>query len=78
MALDGQPRFALRPDAAAEAIGVGRTELFALIRRGELPSFKVGRSRLIAVVDLEAWVERQRADAVVPAPVRMFSGRRAR
>jgi len=46
---------------AAEILRLGRTKLYELLNAGELPSFKVGARRLIAVQDLEAYVARLRA-----------------
>lgn len=50
-------RLALRPEEAAEAIGVSRSFFFADI----LPELRVvrrGRVRLIQVAELEQWLER--------------------
>ena len=50
-------RLALRPEEAAEAIGVSRSFFFADI----LPELRVvrrGRVRLIRVAELEQWLER--------------------
>ena len=44
---------------AAEAVGVGRTFMFDLIRRGEIRSFKAGKRRLVPIAALHEWVERQ-------------------
>jgi excisionase family DNA binding protein len=37
----------LRPEEVAEALAVGRTAVFELIRTGELRSVKIGKSRRI-------------------------------
>jgi excisionase family DNA binding protein len=52
------PRIALRPEEAAEAIGVGKTTFYEQV----LPQLRVvylGRARLIPVAELERWVDRQ-------------------
>jgi excisionase family DNA binding protein len=41
-------------------LALGRSTLYALIAAGELPTIHVGRSMRIAVVDLDAFVERLR------------------
>ena len=45
-------------EEAARALGIGRTRMFELIRSGEVPSIKLGRSRRIRPEDLEQYVER--------------------
>jgi excisionase family DNA binding protein len=40
-------RLLLRPEEVAQALGVGRTTVFELIRAGELRSVKIGKSRRI-------------------------------
>lgn len=39
------------------ALGLGRSHVYGLIQRGELPSILVGRSRRIPVAALERFVE---------------------
>ncbi|WP_323157650.1 helix-turn-helix domain-containing protein [Pseudomonas fulva] len=46
-------------DEAARLIGVARSMLYAMIARGELETFKLGKRRLIRVKTLEAFVKRQ-------------------
>lgn len=41
---------------ACEAAGIGRTELWLRVRRGEIPARKAGRKVLILAADLEAWL----------------------
>jgi excisionase family DNA binding protein len=40
-------RLLLRPEEVAQALGIGRTTVFELMRSGELPSVKIGVSRRI-------------------------------
>lgn len=47
-------------EEAAERLGLGRTFTYTLIRRGDLPSVKVGGARRVAVVDLEQFIDRVR------------------
>jgi excisionase family DNA binding protein len=44
---------------AARRLGIGRTEAYAMLMGGELPSVMRGRRRLVAVTDLEEWVRSQ-------------------
>ena len=45
------------PEAAAR-LGIGRTTLYALIERGELPTVTIGRRRLVTESALVAYLER--------------------
>ncbi len=57
------PRLALRPEQAADSIGVGRTFFFEQV----LPELRVvrrGRLRLIPVSELGRWLERNAARAL--------------
>jgi hypothetical protein len=54
------PRLALRPEEAAEAIGVSRSFFFAEILP-ELRTVRRGRVRLIQITELERWLERNAA-----------------
>ena len=51
-----------REAEAREVLGIGRTTLFNLLRRGELESVLIGRSRRIPAVSVGAYVERLRAE----------------
>lgn len=46
---------------AAKRLTLSRSTVQRLVDGGELPAVKIGRSRRIAVADLEAYVERLRA-----------------
>lgn len=43
---------------AAERLGVGRTLLYSLMEKGELPFVKVGRTRRLRPSDLDALIRR--------------------
>jgi excisionase family DNA binding protein len=55
------------PEAAAELLDVGRSQMFELIGRGEIESIKIGRLRKIPADALTAYVKRLRADAAEQA-----------
>ncbi|WP_329518642.1 helix-turn-helix domain-containing protein [Spirillospora sp. NBC_01491] len=57
---DGRRLIPWWPDAG-RALGIGRTKIYQLIRTGDLPSVTIGRRRLIAVRDLDDYVEGRRA-----------------
>ncbi len=46
-------------EAAAEQLGIGRTLMFDLVRRGNLPSVKLGKRRLIPAQSLRDWLAAQ-------------------
>lgn len=56
------PTLALGIDDAARAIGVARSMLYEIVARGELPSFKMGRRRMILAKELEAYINRMAAE----------------
>jgi len=49
----------LSPSDAARLLGCGRTYLYAMLRRGELRSIRVGRLRRIPRTEIEAYIKRQ-------------------
>ena len=51
------------PEEAAQLLGVGRSQMFELIGRGEVESIKIGRLRKIPADALTSYVERLRAEA---------------
>jgi excisionase family DNA binding protein len=59
----GDPADLLDVLQVAQLLRCGRTTVFRLIRDGELPSIKPGRSRLVTRADVDAYVERARSTA---------------
>ena len=51
-------RLAYNIDEACQALSIGRTILFELIRRGDITSVKVGRRRLIPADSLRDYLTR--------------------
>jgi len=49
----------LKPKEAAEAVGVGRTLFYRLVKAGLIPSCRVGKSIRIPVAALRAWADAQ-------------------
>lgn len=45
---------------AAEIIGLSRSKVYELLADGELPSIRIGRTRRIDTVDLDAFIDRHR------------------
>jgi excisionase family DNA binding protein len=50
----------LRVEAAAILLGIGRTTLYELIRRGDIPVVKIGRRTLVHRADLERFAHARR------------------
>lgn len=55
----------LTPEQAAQELGVGRTQMFALIKDGAVESVMIGRSRRVPAAALTEYVQRLR-DALRP------------
>ncbi|GAB3615892.1 hypothetical protein GCM10027416_04490 [Okibacterium endophyticum] len=54
----------LTPEEVADALGVGRSTVYDLLRLKVLPSVRIGRSRRVRVEDLRVYV-----NALMDAPV---------
>lgn len=55
-------KLAYSPEDACEALSIGRTQLFELLRDNEIDSVKIGRRRLIPVDSLRAYLDRLLAE----------------
>jgi excisionase family DNA binding protein len=51
-------RLLLTVDEAADRLGLGRTKVYDLLRRGQLTSVRIGTARRVPAVALEEYVER--------------------
>ncbi|OHV44899.1 helix-turn-helix domain-containing protein [Pseudofrankia sp. BMG5.36] len=49
------PKLLLTVEEAADALGIGRTTTFALIRQGALASVRIGRLRRVRTADLATY-----------------------
>ncbi len=52
-------RLMLKPREAAEAVGIGRTLFYRLVKSGAIPSCRVGKAIRIPVAALKMWAEAQ-------------------
>lgn len=52
-------RLAVTVQEAADTVGLSRAALYPLIMRGEIPSFRVGKRRLVPMEALRRWMEEQ-------------------
>jgi len=48
----------LSPEEAAEVLGVGRSRVYDLMRKRELLSVRIGKSRRVPVAAVQSYVER--------------------
>lgn len=55
-------RLSVNTEDAAQLLGVGRTTVYRLVKDGTLPSFKLGKRRLIRIADLTELVGTGRGD----------------
>ncbi|HET6914684.1 MAG TPA: helix-turn-helix domain-containing protein [Acidimicrobiales bacterium] len=58
----------LTPEEAAEALSLGRTKVYELIRLGVLRSVRIGKCRRVPAVALSEFVDRLSGAAVTPQP----------
>ncbi len=56
-------RLLLRLPEVASLLGVGRSTVYELVQRGDLPAVHVGRAVRIPSAALRRWVEQQTAEA---------------
>jgi excisionase family DNA binding protein len=50
-------------EEAATYLGVGRTQMYELLRSDEIPSMKIGRLRKVRVVDLDSYIAERLREA---------------
>lgn len=60
---DTMQRLAVAPAEAARMLSIGKTRLYLMIGNREIPVIKIGRRTLIRVRDIEAYLDRQQAEA---------------
>ncbi len=54
-------RLLLKPEEAADLLGIGRSKLYELLAQGAVDSVRIGGSRRVPRAALEEFVERLRA-----------------
>ncbi len=60
MPIKAPQHLAYTADEAAEALGgISRPTLYALLRRDDFPSFRLGRRWLVSAAGLEAWIAQE-------------------
>jgi excisionase family DNA binding protein len=60
----------LTPEEAAEALRVGRTTIYALMKVGDLRPVRIGRSTRISRAEIERYVDRLEAPGPPATPLR--------
>jgi excisionase family DNA binding protein len=67
---DWTERLLLRMPEVATILGIGRSTVYELVQRGDLPAVHVGRAVRIPSAALQRWVEEQTAEAeAISAPL---------
>lgn len=56
------PKLAYTVEEAAEALSVGRTMIFYLLRDKKIISIKIGRRTLIPLAEIHAFIDRMQAE----------------
>ena len=56
-----------KPEAAAAALGIGRSKLFELIAAGQIETVQIGRSRRVPAEALTQYVDRLRSSSAPAA-----------
>ena len=56
------PRVMLTAEQAAEALGIGRTTMYALIKSGDIESVRIGRLRRVPADAIAAYTQRLTAE----------------
>lgn len=56
-------RLLLRPIEAAEMLGIGRSTMFAMIAKGEIPTVRFGRAVRVPLAQLKAWLSKRIEEA---------------
>jgi excisionase family DNA binding protein len=51
---------------ALEYGNLGRTMFYRLVAEGQIPMIHIGRCSRVAKADLDAWIDRLRAEAAAP------------
>ena len=59
---ENDDRLLLRLPEVAARLGLGRTTVYDLVQRGDLPVVRVGRAVRVPVGALRRWVEQQTED----------------
>jgi excisionase family DNA binding protein len=62
----GDEALLLKPEDAARRLGVGRSKTYELLRSGELPSVRIGRSVRIPLAHLLAWINERAVGGGTP------------
>ncbi len=62
------PRQLLKVDAVVKILGISRSQLYVLMRRGEIDSVSIGRSRRFEVAALYAYMDRLAKATVIAHP----------
>ncbi|MEM7272657.1 MAG: helix-turn-helix domain-containing protein [Actinomycetota bacterium] len=60
---DTENKLAYSVEETADMLSVGRDSIYELIRTGQLATFKIGKRRLVALADIEAFIDKAKVCA---------------
>jgi len=63
-----QYQSAVRPDQVAQILAISRAKVYELLAAGSLPSFKIGRVRLVLLRDIDRYLCECREQAMTATP----------
>jgi excisionase family DNA binding protein len=73
---DRRRRLLVSLPEAAEILCLGRSTVYGLVARGEIPTIRIGRAVRIQIGALEEWVEQRSAEPGPRTPVIIEAARR--
>jgi len=61
----GPIKLLLRPEEAAQSLGLSRARLYELMAKGSIRSLKIGRARRVPIAEIKNWIESELAEQSV-------------
>lgn len=57
-------KWLLKPSEAAQVLGIGRSLIYELIARGEIPSVRLGRCLRVPIESLQQWIREREEERI--------------
>ena len=61
----GPIKLLLRPEEAAQSLGLSRARLYELMAEGSIRSLKIGRARRVPIAEIKNWIDSELAEQSV-------------